>query len=404
MPSKFLRVSRGHDWLSFETEPTWWHEFEVVGDENLIYSENHSRKGGVWTSGGEFKCIKNMYFEESSLSDNAYLTSPFGTYRYRGPQYAHAENTYETSSLWPSVTPSPDFILVPMGATAISRTIPTNPTSNLAQFIGELREGLPRKVGIDSLRSRTLNSRKAGSEYLNIEFGWKPLVKDIRSLAHSVINSEKILSQYERGSGIGIRRRYAFPTIVTVEEEDMGEDTPRPLLVTQQYTDYLGPKRSITTTSIERWFSGSYTYFLPPPSSEGKSNRKGWLQKANKLLGVRLTPELVWNLAPWSWASDWFANTGDVLKNVSAFSQDGLVLRYGYIMEQITKTYTITLEGIGYGNNPGPHRFSQTWATKSMQRLEATPYGFGLAANWSDFSMRQVAIASALGLSAKGRV
>lgn len=401
MPTKILRSSRGHSWLGFFDEPnSEWNEFAVVGDQNLIYSEGHTRSRRGWDSGGPFECHKHTYTETSSLGEMAYLASPFGTYRYRGPQYAHTESTNPSSSLWPDVVASPDFILVPAGATAISRTLPTNPTANLAQFLGELREGLPRRFGVDFFRSRALAAKKAGGDYLNYEFGWKPLVKDVRSFAHAVRDSDRILDRYEKGSGLRVRRRYEFPVETTVDTFDHGLDTPRPLLVTPQYINYLGAKTERVVETRRVWFSGCYTYFLPPSNTGG---RKGWLQRANKLLGVRITPETLWNLAPWSWASDWFANTGDVMKNISAFSHDGLVMQYGYVMEKITKSRTISLAGIRYATAPGPHDFSQTWTTTSMKRLEASPFGFGLNPNWSSFTSRQIAIATALGLQRRSR-
>lgn len=122
--------------------------------------------------------------------------------------------------------------------------------------------------------------------------------------------------------------------------------------------------------------------------------------EANKLLGTRLTPEVLWNLAPWSWAADWITNTGDVLHNISMFAQDGLVLRYGYVMEETIIERTWTLHGVGFKSSPGPYNFSSTLREIHKVRRKATPFGFGVSEE--AFTPRQYSILAALGMS-RGR-
>jgi hypothetical protein len=112
---------------------------------------------------------------------------------------------------------------------------------------------------------------------------------------------------------------------------------------------------------------------------------------------VQLTPEVLWNLSPWSWAADWFANTGDVLHNISAFRDDGLVMPYAYIMRKRTHIVEQDLDGYTLrrlGPQPG---VSQRFTTTVKSRHKATPWGFGL--NPLSFTVRQWAITTALGLS-----
>lgn len=158
--------------------------------------------------------------------------------------------------------------------------------------------------------------------------------------------------------------------------------------------------RTFTESYTKTWFSGAYSYVMPdPPSSNFLDKLDTWDAEANKLFGTRLTPDTVWNLAPWSWAADWFANTGDMMTNMSAFSHDGLVLRYGYIMQEHNEKTTTSWQG--YINQPsGSPRFTQTsesFGSVSKTRLGALPYGFGTT--MGDYSPRQVAIAAALGIS-----
>jgi hypothetical protein len=120
------------------------------------------------------------------------------------------------------------------------------------------------------------------------------------------------------------------------------------------------------------------------------------LARADRLFGLNLTPDLVWNLTPWSWAIDWFTNFGDVVSNVSDMVTDGLVMRYGYIMEHTVAKNTYTLEGFSplRGSLPVP---PMSFVTETKVRRAANPFGFGFT--WDGLSPRQLAIAAALGLS-----
>jgi hypothetical protein len=148
-------------------------------------------------------------------------------------------------------------------------------------------------------------------------------------------------------------------------------------------------------TIVRRWFSGAFTYSLPV-GYKSHDAVTGYAARASVLFGAELTPSTVWNLAPWSWAVDWFTNVGDVLSNASDALFDGLVMRYGYIMEHslIRDTYT-------YG---GPTNMQSattpqplTFVTETKLRRKANPFGFGLT--WEGLSPRQVAILVALGIT-----
>jgi hypothetical protein len=116
---------------------------------------------------------------------------------------------------------------------------------------------------------------------------------------------------------------------------------------------------------------------------------------ADKLFGISLTPEVLWNLAPWSWAVDWFSNTGDVISNLSDWASDGLVLQYGYMMEHTVSSYTYSMSPTGiYRGVPAP---PVSFVTETKIRRRASPFGFGI--NLSALSARQNAILVALGLS-----
>jgi hypothetical protein len=116
---------------------------------------------------------------------------------------------------------------------------------------------------------------------------------------------------------------------------------------------------------------------------------------ADLLLNLSLTPELLWNLAPWSWVADYFANIGDVMTNVSYFSQDNLLLRYGYVMKTLKRSNVYTATGTIPGYGPTSTSLETGFVYK--QRVKATPYGFGF--NTGGLNNSQWAILVALGIA-----
>lgn len=277
-----------------------------------------------------------------------------------------------------------DSTLYVQGAKAIAATQPTNSEWSASQFIGEaLQDGAPGAIGSSLWRSQTLRAKNAGDEYLNVEYGWLPLVSDIRNFAKAVKNSHSILDEYRRGSGKKTRKRFKFPTVESNSvrfSDDFVKTVGSSSAVPRVRTMYSLSQRKRT------WFSGAYRYFLPVP--DDVSSRFGLYRSyADKLLGVRIpSPEDVWNVAPWSWAIDWKVDVGTILHNYSSIGKDGLVLEYGYIMQEF---YNSTFSTSQYG--------MYGFTNKICYRLPATPFGFGV--DLSGLSAQQTSILVALGLS-----
>lgn len=293
--------------------------------------------------------------------------------------------------------------LDPIGATAVSLSEPTNPNAQLGVALGELtRDGLPIP-GIQAWRRRTEVAKAAGSEYLNAVFGWLPLVSDIKDTAQSVLDKNTILKGYrENAGGRGVRREFEFPVEKTTSENFLGKTTA---LVCGGATTFNYPPAvpvpvtCTTTTEVRRWFSGAFTY-ASPDSNDAIGRMLGIGSEAEKLFGLSLTPDIVWELTPWSWAVDWFTNAGDVINNLSAFKLGGLIMRYGYIMEEttMTKVYSMPEPGISDGKYLLAGSMpSSTVTSVTKRRRPANPFGFGLS--WDGLSPSQLLITAALGIT-----
>lgn len=358
--------------------------------------------------GGDFEVRKRNYWEYSSLGTdplhfsahheygNPYYADPMAdgiTHHYFVPRASRADVTEESFLFpWEEFDGSSAFELDALGTTGISRIIPTNPVAGAAAFLGELREGLP-KLGIESWQDRAHRARSAGSDYLNVEFGWKPLVSDIQKFAYVAKNADRIAAKYERESGKLLRRQYKWPDEQTSYFGEYTGAYPVPLLDQGLFRpDHIGRMRIYGNIRNRRWLKATFTYYLPPVGTRARD-----IAIANKLLGIRLTPDVVWQLTPWSWAADWVTNFGDITKNVSAFMSDGLVMPYAYVMEEKSLRVEYTLDQVGFKSYPGYAHMSQTFEQILKVRRRATPFGFGF--DLGSLTNRQVAILTALGMS-----
>jgi hypothetical protein len=280
------------------------------------------------------------------------------------------------------------------GTTAIAQTTPTSPLFSAATFLGEIRnDGLPSPSGVTLWRERAKSFKALGSEYLNVEFGWRPFVNDLQSFAHSVKKAsghvQEFTSKTSRRIRVGHRSGGSFnhqqlKTDLFVFIGDTSGAWERP------------PGTLVIESGTEQWFKGAYTYYSP--STGPFENVVNFERQANHLLGTRLTPEVVWNLAPWSWALDWYGNMGDVMHNLSTIGHDGLVLEWGYVMSHSKVEYNASTPF--YDGGFAPSACTSRWVRETKLRFPASPYfGFGAIGSLSD---RQSAILAALGMS-RGR-
>lgn len=294
------------------------------------------------------------------------------------------------------------------GTKAIKNTIPTKSEANISQAIAELKRDLPKIPALSFFRSgKKFNPNNIGNEYLNWVFGVAPTIRDLQDVLKAIDKFDVNLQQYIRDSGQIVRRRYDFAPKTTVRTVFTDPQSMPDGMGVLMYRDWVGNffndpydaygTLSLTEELTERyWFSGAYTYYLASLLSEGGAYVRG-VQLARKLLGIDgLTPTLAYELAPWSWLLDWFANVGDLISNGTAFSRDGLVIRWGYLMRETRVKRTYTHSGVKFKNHPtGPFTMTEEFTQKL--RVKATPFGFGL--NPDTFTDNQWAILIALGLT-----
>jgi hypothetical protein len=380
------------------------HRTRIVQATNMTVNSNHTTIGGVFINNGQETYDENhggppksgsgdvggLFLSRKGTLESSAL-GPYnlgnGPFYYQGPIAANWD-----SVSFPNGFEFPDYssstLLATRGATAISRCAPTNPHAQAAVMIGELlHDGMPEA---SSSLFRNHSKESLAEDYLNVEFGWKPLVSDLEQVVKSVRKSQEILKQYHRDAGRLVRRRYDFPAEISSSTVTSSTYARGPNI----WLIDPGVCTKTTINSKETWFSGAFTYTAMAASDMNQIERAG--EYCDQILGIELNPQVIWDLAPWSWAVDWVTNAGDIMNNVSMMAQDGLVLHHGYIMEHSVREIDV----IWTGNIHYPAQsiiLGQQMISEVKQRYGASPFGFGLLN--SAFSAKQVAIMAALGLT-----
>lgn len=379
----------------------WFPETVVFTGRQRTESEGHpfSRIGKTGEDiGGNFK--SERWFAPKPAG--YFLLGEAQNFQLEGPLWPRMPqqmffNETPTEAQWQvSSRSAPDDLMDQRGTHAIASTTPTNPTFSAAAAIGELREGLPTLPGKSALKSG-FHPTGIADDFLNYQFGIKPLISDGRKLLEAHRNVDKTLKQLYRDSGRLVRRKYSFPPEVTTETSKVTNTYPYSPAGVKAYNAGEGTLTVQTKSERKFWFSGGYTYFFP--------KQEGWHRKIaelEKTYGIIPDINDVYQLTPWSWAVDWVSTTGDLVSNIHAFSNDNLVLRYGYVMCQTTQTVTETWKGpLNYRGVWKDTELTTQWRYVSKQRRRATPYGFGL--DVGQFSDTQKAIIAALGISRFGK-
>ncbi len=384
----------------------------------------HSQLRSGADLGGDFFTTRS-YFAGKPAKDSRHFIQvryslngdgrvPFATREYTGPVLPGFQWRTGLVPNWPPSAASSASALDKKGAEAIARCKPTNSVADVSTFLSELvKDGLPSLVGHqlwkNRLRPHKFNptrpdglkriGKSSGDEYLNYQFGWQPLLSDITKFLDGVRSADAVLSQYERDAGRVVRRRYNFPIESSTSELILAVNQLPELFGADSgiYKDATGGRVTRTRETVRRtWFSGAFTYHLPS-GYDSRVALERYALLADRL-GTAPTPDTLWELAPWSWAVDWFTNTGDVISNLSDFVTGGLVMRYGYLMEHtiVKDTYTLT----GSSLQSGRYRDVApplTLVTETKQRRQANPYGFGIT--WEGLSSFQASILAALGIT-----
>ncbi len=293
---------------------------------------------------------------------------------------------------------------------------------DLANVLGELREGLPhvlpdlikRIVSFESRARRVLKS--AGSDYLNVQFGWIPLLNDIQAVVKVLALASAGFTQPTDPVHRLYQTEPTHTTVFPLVSSGMVSITPytghnMPDLPVQYrgamtaaaggYTgvrnvNALSGKVYLSETTKQKlWFEGEFL-FVPKPGF----NPKSFTDRAEALVNLDITPAVLWNLSPWSWLVDWALHIGEALIALESVQNDRVISSYAYAMAETTIVRTmiatdVTSNLMAYS---GPKEVLSVWKSTRKQRIRANPYGFTLGTNFG-LNAGQLGILGALGLT-----
>jgi len=295
-----------------------------------------------------------------------------------------------------------------LGGNAVSLCNPVNPASDLGTGLAEIfREGAPSLPGIQSWQRRAHAAKAAGSEYLNYIFGWAPLVKEVHDVSKAARTHRDIMNQYHGSEGKDTHRTFNYPLESSTSSFVIGSAFPDSLSLSSNSFDFSqgAPQRTVSRTKeTKSWFEGCFTYALPS-STDSWRKHMGFGSMADQVFGIAMTPDILWELTPWSWAVDWFSNAGEVINNVTNFGLAGLVMRYGYMMVETIDTVTVTTDSCSVYHRIGTKKYdtvrcgptSRGVSIVTKRRMPANPFGFSIG--WEGLSPTQLAITAALGIT-----
>lgn len=388
---------------------------------SLIHSTSNRRtRKGTWSGGGGFM-VQHLLETHSPclLPSYTYLGNKWGGLAV--PTVANSNSVTAGSFATPTYS-SQESTLSSWGVKGWKRARPGNPVASLFTSVGELaKDGLPRipfggkiyqRGGIFRGPIRTLPQRalqavasfkNLGKEYLNLRFGWEPLVKDLIEMYNLTETIDRRLADLRRNNGRSLKRERVLKDSTTVttsggsQNGPFGFLKPTPIIIGGGTSSW----QSITTVKERIWFEGRYKYWVPNIGSPE------WDRRARAVLfGAYPTPHAVWKLLPWSWLIDWFSTIGDSLSNMSENAVDNLVAQYAHVMRQYEVTTVTTVFTSWGGRSGSPSTYSAGSAVASVRnssilktRMVATPYGFGIAFN--GLTAYQQSILAALGASRK---
>jgi hypothetical protein len=254
--------------------------------------------------------------------------------------------------------------------------------ASMTVFLAELREihklfdYIPRKHF--NLRNWNELLKWANSLHLNWNFGWKPFLADLDAVFRGLHDFESRLHRFIESADLDLVRH--------------GGDSP----VTESLTSSTFACSSETsmwykatgTRTIKRFSTFQFSYTLPRYSYETLRWR-AYLDT----LGLAATASNVWELIPWSFVIDWFADFGSFLRS----TEDDWVQPWLYFC-QACSSYKVEQEVNFHLQYQGWHKpwFNDfaTWRYKQYQRALGAPNHDDLSA--SSLSLDKIRLLASL--------
>jgi hypothetical protein len=204
-------------------------------------------------------------------------------------------------------------LLVPVNR-LLSRTNPSVPTVDIPSFLWEGLRDLPSLIYEKG--TRLLST--AGGIDLKLEFGWKPLIADVKRMVKFGEELDKKLQDIQRLIKGKLKKKSSIQKDFIVQSDIFSFDMRGvPFEFDTDPPTFVVDRR----TTLDQW--GSVTYCLTR-SAQAEFGRYGTNEKEWKairaILGLHTAnPATLWEILPWSWLVDWFLPIQDLLDRYNNF-------------------------------------------------------------------------------------
>lgn len=374
-------------------------------DNGHEFTKFFSRKDPLWVSGTA------IY-----LSRENTRVSSHGWYNFSGytsmPNFSTRSFPFKTTSVSKMVTGT-NLRGIQNGV--YSSANPNRGGTTLLITVLELLRGDIPSV-VKNLRRNILNAKRGeakylkeiGDDYLNIQFGWVPILNEIENVIKLLL---KIDSLVYGGDAYRRHRRVQGP-VVTKEWEKKDASLSALNTPFNAGTAFTTGKTGggsgsalarcdchMTAITSENYaFSAKFSGIARP-----KRRHDEFLRRAEYVLnqlGGDSPARVLWELTSWSWLIDWFATIGDSITNATTYSPISGKYAQDYAYWTTITRYYVQGKPSNvrpWGNNTinSVHPGSYIIEVKDRERI--TPFGFGTS--FGNLTTYQWSILVALGLA-----
>lgn len=262
---------------------------DVVGNAFNFNPVSHIKLNSIPGTPGPF--TKDTLFPPSSAQQ---LT--FGTWL----PFAYDSDAMIESLCLNSDIHSPLALLDPGDAASFTRSALDKALNqvpeeiSIANFLFELRE-------VKSLIPRINGWKTVTDGFLNWNFGWLPLIQDIKAMLSLVSNVRKRLEHLKRVNRRTITVSHSRTYVITDDDSPIGAPEASP----HEYPLPLVSKTRYHEVKVSQHMSVSYDLDL--------YGADAFLQAMCSALGLMNPAKIVWNAIPFSFVLDWFIHLGSFL-------------------------------------------------------------------------------------------
>jgi hypothetical protein len=260
--------------------------------------------------------------------------------------------------------------------------------------------------GRDQWRRHFEDLRKApkpiASEFLNVQFGWKPFVRDVISVCDVVLNLDEHIKATTKRNNAWQKRSWREEVVgsssLIHSEGAIALTRIAPLQGNNYIRGYTSNYSVFRESVSEVWYEGVFKFY----SAEFDENlQSGYpaLRRARQLLGLlggNITPTVLYKVTPWTWLADWFSNIGANVQMLEDQISGQVASKYMYLMRYCHDQYRYYTSSLSFGGEVVSVEATRRLAVK--RRVQSAG-NFEFSLRSTPLSGTQLAILAALGIT-----